>query len=297
MPSSDGGTSSARPPTASTLSTYASGASAHGMFHTPKRAASAYAVMPMRGRISLALGLLPILAVLGLAACGGGGPGTTASTETTTPETTSLRAYFLLDGKVQPVSREVPTTQAVARAALDELVEGPTKTERELGLTTAPVGTFDGVSISDGVAEPKGVINMKRQALAQLVYTLTQFPTVKAVEISGKRYTRGDFEDETPFILVESPLPFETVGNPLRATGTANTFEATFEYEVVDPAGKIVDKSFVTATSGTGTRGTFDFRTKPFTSGPGTGALLVFEYSAKDGSRIHEVRIPVQLTP
>ena len=58
-----------------------------------------------------------------------------------------------------------------------------------------------------------------------------------------------------------------------------------------------VDKNFVTATSGTGTRGTFDFTTKPYTGKAGEGALVVFELSAKDGSRTKEVRIPVQLEP
>ena len=138
--------------------------------------------------------------------------------------------------------------------------------------------------------------DLSRTGLAQIVYTLTQFPTVKAVEIGGKRYTRADFEDETPLILVETPLPFEKVANPIRAKGTANTFEATFQYEVVDPSGKVVDTHFVTATSGTGQRGTFDFTTKRYTGPSGDGALVVFEHSAKDGSRIHEVRIPVELT-
>jgi hypothetical protein len=49
----------------------------------------------------------------------------------------------------------------------------------------------------------------------------------------------------------------------------------------------------VTATSGTGTRGTFDFTTEPYTVPfDGVGALIVFEHSAKDGSRINLVEIP-----
>ena len=59
----------------------------------------------------------------------------------------------------------------------------------------------------------------------------------KAVVVDGKRYTRKDFEDETPIILVESPLPVRcTSTSPLHATGTANTFEATFQYDLRDPA-------------------------------------------------------------
>ena len=85
--------------------------------------------------------------------------------------------------------------------------------------------------------------------------------------------------------------------SPLRVTGTANTFEATFNYELTDTDGLIVDENFVTATSGTGTRGTFDFTTGPFTVPfNGVGALIVFELSAKDGSRINLVEIPLHMT-
>ena len=51
-----------------------------------------------------------------------------------------------------------------------------------------------------------------------------------------------------------------------------------------------MDTHFVTATSGTGTRGTFDFTTKAVDD-PAT--LVVFETSAEDGSRTREVEIPL----
>jgi germination protein M len=246
--------------------------------------------------------------VAALAGCGGGGGGTTgatsetnsttATTETTTPaETTALEVYFLHDGRVQPVAREVPKTTGVAGAALDQLYKGPTAREEKLGLSIdLPIAAFDPV-LRNGVLDlGSSPAHFSRAGLAQLVYTLTQFPTVKAVVIGGKRYTRADFEDQTPIILVETPLPYQTVTSPLRATGTANTFEATFQYDVVDPDGNVVDSHFVTATSGSGTRGTFDFTTKPYTiSRPGLGKLVVYELSAKDGSRIHENEIPVQM--
>lgn len=265
----------------------------------------------MSGRILAALSLIALLA---LAGCGGGGgtsygdttsaetTATTQTTETTPPETTILRVYMLLDGKVQPVSRELPKTEAVARAALEQLLAGPSTANRELGLESAlPAGVeIERVVIEDGKARVRVSKHLAGDAMAQVVYTLTQFPTVRrGVEVEMPDGTvlvdREDFETYTPQILVESPLPYETVSSPIHATGTANTFEATFQYEVVGPDGTILDKNFVTATSGTGQRGTFDFTTKPFDA-TGDGALVVFEYSAKDGSRIHEVRIPVQLT-
>ena len=245
-------------------------------------------------------------AVLALAACGGGGSSTTtqqteptkSTTTTTTPaETTSFRVYFVKDGRVQPVPRKVPKTQAVVTAALKELLAGPSKAEqRDLGLITG-VRVFPympRVSIVNGVARVENLRDFSQLGLAQIVYTVTQFSGVKAVEL-GQRYTRADFEDQTPIILVESPLPFQHVKSPLRATGTANTFEATFNYDLVDPDGKVISTHFVTATSGSGQRGTFDF-TVPFTvDRSGLAKLVVYELSAANGSRIHQSEVPVYL--
>jgi hypothetical protein len=193
---------------------------------------------------------------------------------------------------VQPVLRSVPHTSAVAEAALHALAEGPDEREAdELGLAT-DLGSAPGVSISDGTAH---LAEAPGAAASQIVYTLTQFPAVKRVEIAGDTYTRKDFESETPQILVESPLPYQKIRSPLHASGTANTFEATFQYELRDRDGKVVATHFVTATSGTGTRGSFDFTTPFAVTRPGPGTLVVYELSAEDGSRIHELEIPVEL--
>ena len=85
--------------------------------------------------------------------------------------------------------------------------------------------------------------------------------------------------------------------SPIHVTGTANTFEATFNYRLEDAQGNKLAKDFVTATSGSGTRGTFDF-TVPFTvDSAQDGKLVVFELSAEDGSVIHEREIPLRLVP
>src|SRR6266508_737029 len=253
-------------------------------------------------RVLPLLGLLAVLA----AGCGDGqttttsptgtAPTTTTATTTTATGTTALLVYFLEDGRVRPVARDLPKTRGVAAAALNELAAGPTKVEeRDLPLTSEVDAGFGGVSVAGGVAHVEGTAGLSTPGLAQAVYTLTQFPTVKAVEIDGKRYSGADVEDETPVMLVESPLPFQHVKSPLRATGTANTFEATFNYDLTDPDGKIIATHFVTATSGSGTRGTFDF-TVPFTvDRSGLGELIVYELSAANGQRIHINEIPVYL--
>jgi germination protein M len=212
---------------------------------------------------------------------------TTAGTTTTAPsrKPIALRLYFLApDGKLVAASREVAETRTPGGAALHELLAAAggtsTKVPDELALT-----------ISDGRAKLSGP-TLGGAALAQVVYTLTSFPTVQSV--NGK--TRADVEAFAPPILVEQPSPDATVTSPLHVTGNANTFEATFDYKLEDAAGKVLAKNFVTATSGSGTRGTFDF-TVPFTvDAPQDGALRVFELSAEDGSVVHERVIPLHLT-
>jgi hypothetical protein len=242
--------------------------------------------------------LLALVLALLAVGCGGDDEASTTTTTTTEPaESAEVRVYWLLEGKVWPARREVETEDGVASAALDALLEGPT--DQEAITTAVPEDADDAdVTLEDGVAAVEIEAELSEEARAQVVYTLTQFPTVDSVELDGRTYTRADFEDVTPAILVESPLPFEEVGSPLRVTGTANTFEATFEYELTDTDGRIVDENFVTATSGSGTRGTFDFTTDPYTVPfEGVGSLIVYESSAKDGSRINLVEIPLRMTP
>jgi hypothetical protein len=64
---------------------------------------------------------------------GGDDEATTTDTGTTAPptETTALSVYWLLDGKVGPTLREVEETEAVATAALEELLIGPTQQEED----------------------------------------------------------------------------------------------------------------------------------------------------------------------
>jgi Immunoglobulin-like domain of bacterial spore germination/Sporulation and spore germination len=225
---------------------------------------------------------------------------TTTATTTTPPRvpTTVVRVYFLRDGKVAPVAREVPQTQAVAFASLEELFAGPTAVDRADGLATSvPADASPGaVTLVNGVARVD-IPQLPRAGLAQVVYTLTQFPTVRGVRTGRsigdtKPLTRADFEDVTPAILVESPLPHEPVTSPLHVSGTANTFEATFDVRLLDSAGRQLVQKVVTATSGSGMRGTYDVAlTFPDTAIPRW--LEAYEPSAENGRPLHKVRIPV----
>jgi Immunoglobulin-like domain of bacterial spore germination len=95
---------------------------------------------------------------------------------------------------------------------------------------------------------------------------------------------------------VESPLPFAEVTSPLEISGTANTFEATVLVNVTDGDGLIVYDDHTTATSGSGTRGTFDLTATFDVPQPGVGEVIVFEESAQDGSRVNIVEVPVRIS-
>ena len=104
--------------------------------------------------------------------------------------------------------------------------------------------------------------------------------------------TKTGSEDPLPPIVIESPLPGDSVASPIHVTGTANVFEATVSFEVRDHAGDVVMRGFTTATSGNGTRGTFETELAvPELAGPAT--IVAFEASAEDGSPLHVVQVPV----
>ncbi|MEO8463075.1 MAG: GerMN domain-containing protein, partial [Chloroflexota bacterium] len=172
----------------------------------------------------------------------------------------TVRAYFFLGSfthpaGLAPVLRESDFTPAMATAAMNALLEGPASAEVNASpamYTTIPAGTrLLGLTIANGVA----TVNLSREfesgggsasvlgRLGQVVFTLTQFPTVDSVafELDGQPVTvfsgegvvldhpvgRSDFADQLPAIWVDEPAWGAAIGNPARIVGMANVFEAT----------------------------------------------------------------------
>ena len=192
------------------------------------------------------------------------------------------------------MGRLVPHTPAVGQAALDALAAGPTAGERSDGLSTA-IGSLrlTGLSIRNGEADLGALTHVSQLAEAQIVYTLTQFPTVRKVRIGDDVLDRSDLEDVTPVILVETPLPGETVKSPITVRGTSNTFEATMRVEVRRGSRVLVAET-VTASSGSGERGTYN-ATLDVDASPGPLTLVAFEPSAENGQPLHSVTVPLTL--
>lgn len=226
--------------------------------------------------------------------------------------------YFLRGEKLGVAERRLPATKAVAAAAMRELCNGPTSAEKTAGLgTTVPTGTeLRSVNIKNGVARVDltsefasggGSLSMMAR-VAQVVYTATQFPTIKSVTFSldGKPITelggegivvatpqsRADWVEFEPPIFVESPGVGSILSSPFVLRGTASVFEASFLAELRDDKNKRIARVIMQASEGAPGRGTFR-KSIAFKTSAKTGTLIVWDVSMEDGSRLDEVRIPV----
>jgi hypothetical protein len=216
------------------------------------------------------------------------------TTTTTAKGTMPLTTYFYRGNALVPVVVRVARTKAVATAALRALLAGPPPGYR----TALRSNGLRAVAIANGVAEAtfSRIAAAPRAAKAQIVYTLTQFPSVRGVVLSEKpgwkEYTlerRADYADLTPaaLIFLASPLRDSAVSSPVRVTGTAVAFEATLALEVWS-GGRRLRTLTVTASAGAPERGTWS---QTLSLAPGAYRLVAYEPSAADGSRLHETSL------
>lgn len=216
--------------------------------------------------------------------------------------------------------RTEPATSRVGTAALDSLLEGPDSFEQGYGLRSAIPGDTQllGLEIDQSIAyvdlssefEAGDSTASLQMRLAQVVYTLTQFSTVKGVifrldgqqictpDFCDKPMTRRDYADLVPAILVTSPALNQSVGSPVVIRGSANVFEANVGIEILDENGDVLVQTFTTATCGTGCRGTFRARVAYEVDREQDGTIVLHDDDAAGtGTFPNEVRIPVRLLP
>ncbi|MEH0844245.1 Gmad2 immunoglobulin-like domain-containing protein [Micromonospora sp. CPCC 205711] len=220
--------------------------------------------------------------------------------------TVDLELWFVRDGTLAFTRRSRPATVATSRLALAELAAGPTPPEAAAGLTTLVPAGIEVARITDGTAtvvppatfaepDPRAL----RLARAQVVWTLTQFPTVRRVAFTGDGadvvLSRPDLTDLLAPIVVTSPVIGQRVTAPVTVAGTADVYEATVSVRVLDRAGRVVGTGFTTASCGTGCRGVYRFAVAWRATPGGPGTVEVYEVSPRDGSRQHVVSVPVLL--
>ncbi len=287
--------------------------------------------IPVAVVLALAFGL-----AFGLTACGDDGESqapavtetvTVTATPTVTPTVDTIPAtpmtvslYFLRGETLGVAHRTVPKSDAPATAAMNALLGGPDRREKAAGLgTTIPEGTtLNGVTIDDGTAQVDlseefasggGTLSMQTR-IAEVVYTLTQFRSVKRVEflldgesvealggegiVIDEPQRRADWKELLPAIFVETPAVGDIVRGPVTVAGTAMVFEATFVAEILAADGEVIASETVTAARGAPQRGAFTVEIPFDTPSPRRGSLRVYEVSMQDGSRMNTVRIPLR---
>jgi germination protein M len=257
--------------------------------------------------------------------------------------TIEVSAYFLLDSLgddpigpgpfLVPVARDISTPAAPATPTMQWLLDGPSEAER-LGLpsisTAVPDGTrLLGLTVANGVATVDlssefasggGSLSMLAR-VAQVVYTLTQFPTVDEVAFAiegvpvdvlggeglmlDSYRTRDGFLGTglLPSVFVDTPAWGGASLNPMRITGRTAAFEAEFTVTIVDADGLILVEQDVLA-GGEQVMGpggplwtSFDVTVPYSVDRTQVGALIVWARSAMDGSQIAVREYPVTLTP
>jgi germination protein M len=151
-------------------------------------------------------------------------------------ETMTLKLHFVFNGKDLVVTREVPATRAVGRAAIQELIKGHVGADGEHRVL--PPGTqlkdlkiLDGIAYADFSREFRdnhwGGLISEVDTIYSVVNTLGEFPTVRAVQ----------------FLLEGSPL--STIGagavdlrEPVKPQALTPEFCASIKAQLYDQSGE-----------------------------------------------------------
>lgn len=258
-------------------------------------------------------------------------PTTPTTPATTTPVVGGVVVYFLLEELepeaggpfLVPVFRDLRISGDTPQQAVRVLIDGPTEDEK-VGTPALSSAIPDGTevlasSVDDGVAtvnlsdefdDGGGSFSMFAR-LAQVVYTATRLEGIDSVafEIEGEPITvfssegieldgpqeRSDYFDLLPPIFVDSPAWGAPVTSPVHVSGLSNVFEAVSQVMLTDDDGMTLFEDMVMATCGTGCWGEWEINIPYSVDREQFGALIVWENSAEDGSRIHIREYPVQL--
>ena len=102
----------------------------------------------------------------------------------------------------------------------------------------------------------------------------------------------------SPAITIEHPAAREVVSVPFTANGTADTFEATLTIDIVVAEGLAMCVRHLTATSCSGTRGSWEgVLAFPPEDDPLQATMRAYTFSAKDGSMVDLVQFPITIAP
>jgi immunoglobulin-like protein involved in spore germination/sporulation and spore germination protein len=223
----------------------------------------------------------------------------------------NLAVYYVrtVDGRryLVPEWHPVPSTKAVATAAVNELLGGQpvfrdSRRPFPAGARLLGLRLEGGTATVDlsGAALRGWDGQARRWPLQALVHTLTQFPTVRRVlvRVGGRSLGPPLARDpEIPLapIALAQPTPDARVkGGRLVVTGQASVYEGTVGLRLRDGAGQVLAQGYATADAGAPGRGSFSGAlsfTPP--ASPNRWTLEAFEVSPENGDILYLVNLRV----
>lgn len=253
-------------------------------------------------------------------------PTTSASTAGTEPPTAGAlaRVWFVQNERLSPAYRSAAGPEETLR----DLLAGPASSDPSELTTAIPAGAaLLGVRIVGDLATVDldrrfesggGALSMTAR-VAQIVYTVTEFPGVArvafaldgapAVSIGGEGIDvstpvgRDDFGGVKPLIFATEPRPGQAVTSPLRIVGENSTSENNVEISLRTSDGRVLLETFATGTGpilddgGQPAWGPFE-TSVDFYAGSATSGELALTETSSDGSGrlIADFSIPVTFT-
>jgi germination protein M len=221
----------------------------------------------------------------------------------------NLAVYYLRSFRgrryLAPEWHPVPSTRAVAAAAVGELLDGEPYAAGARR-PFPPGARLRGVQIEDGTATVDLYGTAARAGgpgrwpLQALVHTLTQFPTVQRVlvRVGGRAVDRPLTRDTSlplaPIALAEPAPGARVKEDRLVVRGEASVYEGTVSLRLRDDGGRVMAQGYATAAEGAPGRGQFSGAlsfTPP--AGPHAWTLEAFEVSAEDGQIGYSVQLPL----
>ena len=203
----------------------------------------------------------------------------------------------------------IPKTQAVAKAALEELLKNDAQTEGAF-VSFREDQKILGIDIENGVAtvnlSPEYLLqdqsgNAETWSILAMVNTLTEFPSIEEVKflVNGEKTQVGGLASIKvpeklvrdlslvlePEIWINTPEDGAVLsGNKVRVEGSAMVFEKTLHYKLEDKDGNVLVEDFLTMAEELSVRDVFDFEIEIPETTAKEFKLSLYGLSGKDGS-------------
>lgn len=191
-----------------------------------------------------------------------------------------------------------PKTLFAAAIALALLGAGCGKDSKPLPTTPAPQAPSQNVDQKPtGIPSPSPIdANSSSTVVDNPTGSDVKNPIVYPVGANPLRPRPvGEICDPQNFMCTSASLVYSEVSPNFSVTGTGVAFENTINWRIEVGGKKITEGNVMASAPDVGQPGPFTIAVKDLKAETGAIELVIFEYSAKDGTPIHELRIPLRL--